>query len=132
MWNAIVAGSLVFAMAVVSHQIPDLDQLQWQNRVVLLFAEEAGDAQLQTEEHWLENSAAELSERDMKVFALVGSSAEATRSRQRFSVAASGFSVILIGKDGTRKLHRSKPVKPEELFALVDSMPMRRAEKRGQ
>ena len=38
------------------------------------------------------------------------------------------FSVSLIGKDGGEKLHRQQPVTPEEIFALVDTMPMRRAE----
>jgi len=44
----------------------------------------------------------------------------------RFGAAA--FSVVLIGKDGGEKLRRDRPVPPEELFALVDAMPMRREE----
>jgi hypothetical protein len=42
------------------------------------------------------------------------------------------FSVVLIGKDGGEKLRRAIPLSPEELFAVVDAMPMRRAEMRGQ
>ena len=42
------------------------------------------------------------------------------------------FSVVLIGKDGGEKLRRATPLSPEELFAIVDAMPMRRAEMRGQ
>jgi hypothetical protein len=40
------------------------------------------------------------------------------------------FSVVLIGKDGGEKLRRAIPLSPEELFAVVDAMPMRRAEMR--
>ena len=40
------------------------------------------------------------------------------------------FSVVLIGKDGGEKLRRTTPLSPEELFAIVDAMPMRRAEMR--
>ncbi|RXK55345.1 DUF4174 domain-containing protein [Oleiharenicola lentus] len=43
---------------------------------------------------------------------------------------ASTFTVTLIGKDGGEKLRRSTPLPPEELFALVDTMPMRREEMR--
>jgi hypothetical protein len=37
---------------------------------------------------------------------------------------------VLIGKDGGEKLRRTTPLSPEELFAIVDAMPMRRAEMR--
>jgi len=43
---------------------------------------------------------------------------------------AKTFSIVLIGKDGGEKLRRTKPLTPAELFALVDAMPMRRAEMR--
>lgn len=43
---------------------------------------------------------------------------------------AEAFSVILIGKDGGEKLRRPTPLSPEELFAIVEAMPMRRAEMR--
>jgi hypothetical protein len=42
------------------------------------------------------------------------------------------FSVTLIGKDGGEKLRRTKLLAPEELFAIIDAMPMRRAEIRDQ
>jgi len=42
------------------------------------------------------------------------------------------FSVTLIGKDGGEKLRRTTLLAPEELFAIVDAMPMRRAEIRDQ
>ena len=43
---------------------------------------------------------------------------------------AKSFSVVLIGKDGGEKLRRTTPLSPAELFAIVDAMPMRRAEMR--
>jgi hypothetical protein len=39
-------------------------------------------------------------------------------------------SVRLIGKDGGVKLDRDTPVAVAELFALIDAMPMRRAERK--
>ena len=42
------------------------------------------------------------------------------------------FSVTLIGKDGGEKLRRTTLLAPEELFAIVDAMPTRRAEIRDR
>jgi len=38
------------------------------------------------------------------------------------------FSVVLIGKDGGEKLRRDSFLTTRDLFAIVDAMPMRRAE----
>ena len=41
---------------------------------------------------------------------------------------AAAFRVRLIGKDGGEKLDSAAPVSAAALFALIDAMPMRRAE----
>lgn len=41
---------------------------------------------------------------------------------------AKAFSVTLIGKDGGEKLRRESVLTTRELFAIVDAMPIRRAE----
>jgi Domain of unknown function (DUF4174) len=41
---------------------------------------------------------------------------------------AAAFKVRLIGKDGGEKLAAASPVSTAELFALIDAMPMRKAE----
>lgn len=38
------------------------------------------------------------------------------------------FEVVPIGRDGGEKLRSAAPVPPAELFARIDTMPMRRAE----
>lgn len=38
------------------------------------------------------------------------------------------FAAFLLGKDGTVKLRASEPITDGELFAIIDSMPMRAAE----
>jgi hypothetical protein len=43
-------------------------------------------------------------------------------------MGAKAFLVVLIGKDGKEKLRSGVPMPPQELFAIVDAMPMRRAE----
>jgi hypothetical protein len=38
------------------------------------------------------------------------------------------FTVILIGKDGTEKHRTNTLLQMQELFTIIDAMPMRRAE----
>jgi len=39
-----------------------------------------------------------------------------------------GFQLVLIGKDGGEKLTSDKPETLQQLYGLIDSMPMRRYE----
>ena len=56
---------------------------------------------------------------------------EAEGLRRRFDVAPGSFAVILIGKDGGVKLRKTEPVKRQELYGLIDQMPMRIREARA-
>ena len=46
--------------------------------------------------------------------------------RQTFSPG--GFKLVLVGKDGGVKLEKDAVLQPEELFAVIDRMPMRQRE----
>ena len=48
---------------------------------------------------------------------------------QKFSVSGEEFQLLLIGKDGGVK-KRTSTVSLEEVFSLIDTMPMRRREMR--
>ena len=49
--------------------------------------------------------------------------------RQELGAPETGeFAAFLLGKDGTVKLKASEPIAAGELFAIIDSMPMRAAE----
>ena len=56
--------------------------------------------------------------------------ADATVLRSHYRVGAGQFTVILVGKDGGEKYRAERVVDPDELFALIDTMPMRRREMR--
>ena len=116
--------------AVALAQIPDLNSLQWKNRVLLLFAPEPGNNHLARQEGKLDAERQGLDERDMKVFEITGHSPEAAALRSRFGVKEDQFAVVLVGKDGGRKLKKTEPVEVSSLFAKIDFMPMRRAEMR--
>ena len=58
-------------------------------------------------------AAAGLKERDLEVIT---------------QTSAPGFRVRLVGKDGGVKLDRSTPMTIDELFTIIDAMPMRQDE----
>ena len=125
----------------------DLDSLfeahRWRNRVLLVFAPTPDSLQLEEQIKRFSAGQAGLTERDLVVWQLVNESETAIRDGtdsdlspaafyDRFSVENDIFTVILLGKDGTEKLSQTKPVTIEDLFALIDAMPMRQREMQQQ
>jgi hypothetical protein len=79
-----------------------------------------------------------LNERDMVVILVITSAVSlkekpaarvsAVELRDAYGVLPHEFQVVLIGKDGGVKLRQEEPISLADLFALIDSMPMRRQE----
>lgn len=68
----------------------------------------------------------EIAERDIKIIKVPAN--DPLFSAYRVNKPA--FTIILIGKDGGEKYRTNKILLPEKLFAIIDAMPMRRAEMR--
>ncbi len=119
------------------------------NRVLLVFAPNNHDAQYRRQTVLLDGKDAGLNERDIirfYVFAhtegsydtahMMGRSNEASvrrdfaALRRRFTVTPTQFKVALIGKDGHTAYTSGRPLSSEQLFGLIDAMPMRREEMR--
>ncbi|MEM1434277.1 MAG: DUF4174 domain-containing protein [Pseudomonadota bacterium] len=112
-----------------------LSDLTWQHRV-LVVRTPAGGAAVNT----LKQRAAAVGERDLIWFVLheeqllsnySGVLAADFAATLTSRLAASGAAVLLIGKDGGTKLAASV-LDLEEIFARIDTMPMRRSEMRRQ
>ena len=101
-----------------------LDALKDRNRVLLVFTPSAEDSRFRQQRQWFEEHAAAMKERDLVL--VVGQEAE----RKRFKVAATEFTVVLVGKDGGEKMRSHQPVTAGELERTIDAMPMRRDEMR--
>ena len=117
----------------------DLDQYQWKNRLLLVFAPSVKSPPYENQMRLLEGATPELKDRDLRVLHLLldGESriddeslppGSAQQLRARFDVGDEAFAVILIGKDGTEKRRDDAPVQPEALFKQIDAMPMRQRE----
>lgn len=118
--------------------IPSLEQFQWKNRVLLIFADRDNSRAARQENQLLSDRPA-LEERDMIILKVSGNMVhpvfgaaepiDPSRLRDDLDAPDAGdFHAVLVGKDGTVKLKVSEPVSNGELFAIIDSMPMRAAE----
>ena len=114
-----------------------IDKLRADHRVLLVFAPDAGDANLAQQRQNFGDHASAMRERDLTLIEVVGDTvrhdgeaieASAAELRKRQNVDAAAFAVHLIGKDGGTKLRRDKPVEMKEIANLIDSMPMRQRE----
>ena len=121
----------------------DLSQYEWKNRLVFVFAPTREEPSFHTFHESLMAREADVADRDLVVFELLESGpstrdgesldpAAARLLRERFGVPDGAFSIILVGKDGGVKLDRQQRTSLEEIFALIDSMPMRQHEMRRE
>ncbi len=121
--------------------IAQLDQHRWEDRVILIIAENDQLTAYKDQIQFLSQQRVELEDRNLVVYKLLmdGQSTyqenninttKAQKLIQNYKKKSDPFLLLLIGKDGGVKLKSTTPVSPNDLFALIDGMPMRRAEMR--
>jgi hypothetical protein len=122
-------------------QTDPLAELRWKNRILVMFAVDTADPKLMMANESLEASVCELADRDMVIGVVLErgqsrmgaapiDSRTADQIRSRLRVKGAGFAAVLVGKDGGVKARYRTAPPLEEVFALIDGMPMRRAEQR--
>jgi hypothetical protein len=116
----------------------DLSRYRWRHRLLLIFSPASQTPAFQELGRELQQLREGVADRDLIVFSLLGDGPsrageavlnrqEAETLRRQFRVKDDEFRVVLIGKDGMVKL--SEPaVQLSDIFALIDSMPMRQQE----
>ncbi|MCA0232005.1 MAG: DUF4174 domain-containing protein [Bacteroidetes bacterium] len=108
-----------------------LSKMVGKSRVVLVYCPKSSDADFKMQKKWLSEVGGGILERDLCIVDCVEAdltSEDAAHLKERFRYTPNHFCFWLIGKDGEVKLISAKPVKPEQIFGLIDSMPMRREE----
>lgn len=111
----------------LSLQRETLDRYRWSNRPVLLFTPSERDKSYIEQVRILEADKRGLAERDIVVLKDIRADGS---SQLRDTLQIDGFEFIMIGKDGGVKRRSKTPVSIQELFCLIDAMPMRRQEMR--
>jgi hypothetical protein len=146
--SLLILMSLLVGLSVVqvwgqSAQEADLGAYRWRNRLLLVFAPSADLPAYQQYRQELVRQRPSIEDRDLIIFRIVEKgqsfrgetplSPEAADSlRQRFGGSGAGPRVVLIGKDGGVKLAQAAFTPLADIFALIDSMPMRRQEMKGK
>ena len=142
----ISALMLLMAMSVFSSrnaqaQSLDLSVFKWKNRLLFLFAPNRNHPLFDALHKSLAARQSEAAERDLVVFEIFESAASSMNDeaidsetarllREKFGIRRAEFAVILIGKDGGIKLDRKEHTKLDDIFSLIDAMPMRQEEMR--
>lgn len=117
-----------------------LESYQWKNRILIISSPSVSNADYKQQIVEFSNSSDELAERKMLVYEIIEDKFKITNylsgknvlewkklkdkgleSNQNSDV----FKVLLIGLDGGIKLEQNEVLKKEELFRIIDSMPMR-------
>jgi len=138
MWNATLINSLasIFLMLPLAANASPLSDYRWQQRPLLIFSPDAGDVRLHETMQALYTRQCELSDRLMNIIVILGTGQstqygqpllpeQAVQLRNRFGLSSSEFAVLLIGKDGREEYRAQSAPELSQIFALVDSMPMR-------
>ena len=130
MLAVVVAIAAVPSQAASSAGDP-LARYRWKARVLVAFAPDPADPKLARQREIYRSMKAAADERDLTLVEAVGTGPDANGLRRLFD-PGTGFHAVLIGKDGGSKLSSSEPVGPDQLFPLIDSMPMRQQEMKQQ
>ncbi len=119
-----------------------LSRYRWKNRVLVVSAGSENDVDLRRQINDMTSTRADFDDRDMALIVLVDdgrssagerplTDAEVDATRAALGIRPGGFAVRLIGTDGSVKLARETPTPMSEIYALIDTMPMRRQEQSG-
>jgi hypothetical protein len=114
-----------------------LSDARWRFRLVVVNVAAENDPLRSAQRAEVDRDAAGWSERRMRLVEVVGDrvtcnsrsiNAPAAQIRAALALPPNPGVVLLIGLDGEVKLRQSQVATNEQLFGLIDSMPMRRAE----
>lgn len=130
-------------MKLVAQNGSVLDQYRWKNRVLLLFADTEESAIYKGQLQEFENEKLGMNDRDLLVIKVLPQKATtpegkvlgeevALELRKKYQIHNTGYTVVLIGKDGGQKLNQNNLLSTEKLFGIIDQMPMRRQEMRNK
>lgn len=133
---------LVFSfllISIINANAQKLSSHRWNDRLVIIMANDQSNPTLKDQILELEKSETGLEERRITVYRVLpdkyqigledGKPCETSGNIYEIMKETNAdFEIVLIGLDGGIKLRRSELLKADELFGIIDQMPMRQAE----
>ena len=135
---------LVFTLYLMANtQINPIESHKWEKRILIFSASSPTNIGYKRQEQLMSKSKKGMKERDLIIYKLyddhwldpkgnplIKGQAEAIRTS--YDIPSGQFMVVLIGKDGSVKMRKDDIVSTQEIFTLIDSMPLRKQEIREQ
>ncbi len=130
--------TLVFLFQVTTIMGQQISEYQWKNRLVILLIDSEDSQVYKLQINDLKTVLSGLKERKILVITLTANYQitgienetrhKASLSYKKLKKEADGFEILLVGLDGSLKLRQSKLLTHQELFLVIDSMPIRSLE----
>lgn len=109
-----------------------IDDLRWKKRVVMIYGPSFDTEEVTTQVALLRAESTILKEYKLTIITVTNSGTRRDGGKiypNSLKTPIETFSVQLIGLDGGVKLENAAPVESQQIFDLIDTMPMRRREK---
>lgn len=128
---------LFFTITIIGQ---NLEQHQWNNRILLVFSDDKNDERLTKQMEILSEEKQGLAERKLLVYRFSENQFttefntvwfSSTLKTKKYKSKFEDFKIVLIGLDGGVKMKQITILSTEKLFAIIDGMPMRRSEIRN-
>lgn len=139
----VILTLLLFSMSYIQAQIKSLQDFQWENRLLIIYAKNVDSQTLNSQLNQIKKQKNEFEERALKVIVLRNEKVEIWSSNQPQKLdynqimkdlnieIEKEYQNLLIGKDGGVKLKNNSPISNIKIFNTIDAMPMRQREMRG-
>ncbi len=116
----------------------EIEKNQWKNRVLIILTNDTKNAEYNKQLREFDRELLNFNERKLIVYRVTPASYSiglkpsvksiSSKLYKNYKKTKSGFEVILIGLDGGTKLRKDSLLTKQELYRLIDSMPMRKNE----
>jgi hypothetical protein len=132
---------LLFAVPLFSALLgsaQDLSKHRWENRLILILTDDENNSAFQSQVAEFRKDLTGLNERKIIIYQVMpgeykiglngDNKIKSARLYNDYKKTDAGFEVVLLGLDGRIKLQQNELLSLEELYAVIDVMPMRRRE----
>ncbi|WP_133674543.1 DUF4174 domain-containing protein [Maribacter caenipelagi] len=123
-------------MQTLNVEAQNISDFKWKNRIIVLYENDTNANEVKSALEIIDTNASKYTERDIRVFVykddvFYNTNRKATGIKKSDILPEIFKGYILIGKDGGIKVKAPYPFNLENLFLLIDSMPMRKSEMRS-
>lgn len=137
-----ISAAIIALFAATACAKPDVSHIMqeylWEKRIIMIFSESPDSVDSTNQKNLMAEVESELNDRDIVTWhifkngiTLVDGAPKPNLPSKLFYEhygVTQEFTLILIGKDGEEKLRNNSVTQPDEIFRLIDSMPMRKQE----